>query len=57
MYIYIYKYNFKSVLKSVHFCVYLHVRAELDYLTIIISFYLSLFMCTTELEDRHRPKS
>lgn len=44
MYIYIYKYTSKNVLKLIHIWVSLHVRVELEFLKIIISFYLSVCM-------------
>jgi len=57
MYIYIYKYNFKNILKLVHVCMYLYVKAELEYITNIAIFYISLFVCATELEDRYTARS
>lgn len=57
MYIYIYKYNFKNMLKLVRVWVYLYVRAELEYITKITIFYISLFVCAAELEDRYTARS
>lgn len=57
MYIYIYKYNFKNTLKLAHVWVYLHVRAELGYITKTTIVYISLSVCTTELEDRYTARS